>query len=123
MTLNRCFSPAQGDRVRAPMSKFPLYSLPVVVWAALMGFFSTDTFHGRLTQGIVRSVLLFFLPDLSQEMVGLVHTVVRKLAHMTEYCIFTLLLYREFRPDAPNVRHWRWGVASAFGGDGIFRGG
>lgn len=103
------------------MSKIPLYWLPVVAWAALISLFSTDTFHGGLTQGIVRPVLLFFLPDLSQEMVGLVHTVVRKLAHMTEYCILTLLLYREFRPDAPNVRHWRWGVASAFGGDGIFR--
>ncbi len=43
-------------------------------------------------------------------MVGLVHTVVRKLAHMTEYCIFTLLLYRGFRQDAPNVRRWRWAL-------------
>ena len=103
------------------MSKIPLYWLPVVAWAALISLFSTDTFHGGWSQGIVRSVLLFFLPDLSQETVELLHTVVRKLAHMTEYCILTLLLYREFRPDAPNVRHWRWGVASAFGGDGIFR--
>ncbi len=94
------------------MSKIPLYWLPVVAWAALIGSVSTDTCHGGWSQGIVRSVLLFFLPDLNQETVELVHTVVRKLAHMTEYCIFTLLLYRGFRQDAPNGRHWRWALPS-----------
>ncbi len=92
------------------MSKIPLYWLPVVAWAALISLFSTDTFHGGWSQGIVRSVLLFFLPDLSQETVELVHTVVRKLAHMAEYCIFTLILYRGFRQDAPNSRRWRWAL-------------
>ncbi len=103
------------------MSKIPLYWLPVVAWAALISLFSTDTSHGGLTQGIVRSVLHLIMPDLSQETVELVHTVVRKLAHMTEYCILTLLLYREFRQDAPNVFHWRWGAASALRGGGIYR--
>lgn len=92
------------------MSKFLRYWLHVVAWAALISLFSTDTFHGGWSQGIVRSVLLFLLPDLNQETVELVHIVVRKLTHMTEYCIFTLLLYRGFRQDAPNGRHWRWAL-------------
>ena len=92
------------------MSKFLRYWLPVLAWAALISFFSTDTFHGDRTRGIVRSVLLFFLPDLNPETVELVHAVVRKLAHMAEYCIFTLILYRGFRQDAPNSRRWRWAL-------------
>ena len=92
------------------MSKFLRYWLPVLAWAALISFFSTDTFNGGLTQGIVRSVLLFFFPDLSQEALELVHTVVRQLVHVVEYCVFTLLLYRGFRQDAPNGGHWRWAV-------------
>ena len=92
------------------MSKFLRYWLPVLAWAALISFFSTDTFHGDRTRGIVRSLLLFFLPDLNPETVELVHAVVRKLAHMGEYCIFTLILYRGFRQDAPNGRRWRWAL-------------
>ena len=90
------------------MTKILGYWLPVVAWGLLISFFSTDTFNRGLTQGIVRSVLLFFFPDLSQEALELVHTVVRKLAHVVEYCVFTLLLYRGFRQDAPNRRQWRW---------------
>ena len=92
------------------MSKILRYWLPVVVWAALIGSFSTDTFYRGWSQGIVRPVLLFFLPDLNQETVELVHTVVRKLAHIIEYFVFALLLYRGFRQDAPNSRHWRWAL-------------
>lgn len=94
------------------MSKILRYWLPVVAWAALITLLSTDTFHGGLTRGIVRSVLLFFFPDLSPPEVEFVHTVVRKLAHMAEYCIFTLLLYSAFRQDASDGRHWRWALPS-----------
>ena len=86
------------------MAKILRYWLPVAAWAVLITFFSTDVFHGGSTRGIVRAVLLFFFPDLSAPTVEVVHTVVRELAHMVEYLVLTLLLYRAFRQDASGVQ-------------------
>ena len=90
------------------MAKILRYWLPVAAWAALITFFSTDVFHGGSTREIVRSVLLFFSPEISQESIELVHLAVRKLAHVFEYFVLTLLLYRGIRRDASNgsPRHW-----------------
>ena len=94
------------------MAKILRYWLPVAAWVALITFFSTDVFHGGLTRGIVRSVLLFFSPEISQESIELVHLAVRKLAHVFEYFVLTLLLYRGIRRDASNGSPRRWALLS-----------
>jgi VanZ family protein len=94
------------------MARILHYWLPVVAWAALIILFSTDAFHGGATEGILRSVLLFLFPTINQETIELLDTCVRKTAHIAEYCVFTLLLYRAFRQDTLTGYRWQWALLS-----------
>ena len=94
------------------MARILHYWLPVAAWAALITFFSTDAFHEGSTEGNVRAVLVFFLPSISQDKIELVNAGVRKIGHIVEYCVLTLLLYRVFRQDACAGYCWRWALPS-----------
>jgi VanZ family protein len=94
------------------MSRLLRYWLPVVAWAVLISLFSTDTFQEGATGGVVRSLLLSLFPGLSESAVDLIHTGVRKLAHVFEYSVFTLLLYRAFRQGRKNGGVRRWALLS-----------
>ena len=94
------------------MARILHYWLPVVAWAALITLFSTDAFHDGSTEGILRSVLAFFLPSISIDNIELVNARVRKTAHIAEYCVLTLLLYRAFRQDTLTGYRWQWALVS-----------
>ncbi len=94
------------------MARILHYWLPVVAWAALITLFSTDAFHEGSTEGILRSMLVYFLPSISQDKIELVNAGVRKTAHVVEYCVFTLLLYRAFRQDTLTGYRWQWASLS-----------
>ncbi len=94
------------------MARILHYWLPVVAWAALIILFSTDAFHEGSTEGILRSVLAFLFPAINQEAIELLNACARKTAHIAEYCVLTLLLYRAFRQDACAGYYWRWALPS-----------
>ena len=97
------------------MKRIPHYWFPVVAWLLVIALFSGDTFHGDpggLVGWLVRAVLLSFFPDLNPQTIALVHGGLRKLAHMSEYCVLVLLLYRALRQDSRQLRHWRWALWS-----------
>jgi VanZ family protein len=79
----------------------------VIVWAAAIFTFSTDTFSSDHTQGIIFGILHTFLPYASNETLSALHDFIRKCGHFGEYFIFGLLLFRALR--APG-RGWqlRW---------------
>ena len=89
------------------MARILHYWLPVVAWAALITLFSTDAFHEGSTEGILWPLLVFSLPSISHEKIELVNAGVRKMAHVVEYCVLALLLYRAFRQDACAGYCWR----------------
>jgi len=91
------------------------YWLPVIAWAALIALFSSDLAHAGWTYRWVQAVLVFFSPDVNPRTVYLVHIAVRKLAHVSEYCVLTLLLYRALRQDVRDGAHWRWASGAALG--------
>jgi len=68
--------------------------LPVVAWAGLIWTFSTDLFSGSGTGWILVPLLEDVLPWLGQGQIQLAHAGIRKLAHMTEYGVLALLLFR-----------------------------
>jgi VanZ family protein len=70
---------------------------PVVAWAAVIFFMSTDELSAEHTRGWIEPIVRFFLPTLSEELFELLHEVVRKLAHVTEYFVFALLIERACR--------------------------
>ena len=76
---------------------FSKYWLPVILWMGFIYWMSTDTFSSQNTFSWVEIALRFWVPNISfQEMVSL-HTFIRKTAHVTEYFVLGLLLFRTFR--------------------------
>jgi len=62
---------------------------------------STDKLSARHTRIWIEPVVRFVLPHLTAHAFTLVHTVLRKLAHLSEYAVFTWLLARALRVDSP----------------------
>jgi len=71
--------------------------LPVLFWASLIFFFSTDIFSSANTAGALGPILQQIFPVLTADSIERIHAVIRKLGHFTEYFIFGRLLWRALR--------------------------
>lgn len=69
----------------------------MLAWAALIWTFSTSWFTSENTGRIIEPVFQWILPHASQETIDLLHAIVRKCGHLTEYFIFSLLVLRSLR--------------------------
>jgi VanZ family protein len=83
--------------------------MPAVAWACLISFFSTDVFSSDHTSRFIIPVLHLLIPQASAETLELMHVLIRKSAHLTEYFIFSILLTRALRGQE---RGWklRWAI-------------
>ena len=71
--------------------------LPLIAWMVVIFFFSTDTFSGAHTAGIIEGILKFLFPFLSISQLEFWHAVCRKAGHVTEYSVLGFLAWRTFR--------------------------
>ena len=94
------------------MPKFLRYWLPVIAWAALIALLSGSALHAGFTYKLLSSILRFFFPDISPLTITLLHTILRKGAHMAEYFVFSLLLWRALQGDASGRWRWRWALGA-----------
>jgi VanZ family protein len=88
-----------------------------IAWAALISFFSTDTFSSNHTSRFIIPALHWIFPHAGAGTLELIHAVIRKTAHLTEYFIFSVFLFRALRGEQ---RGWKlrwaiWAVAIAAG--------
>jgi VanZ family protein len=88
------------------------YWTPPLLWMAAIFYFSTDTFSGANTGSLLRQIVSFVYPNLSQEQFALIHFYTRKAAHFTEYAILALLAFRAFRRGAIARWRWRWAIGA-----------
>ncbi len=96
-------------RVHAPTALRRLLAwLPALCWAVVIFSLSTDAFSAAHTSRILRPILFWLMPHLSEHNFSVIHHFVRKSAHFTEYFVFCLLLYRGIRAGR---RGWRWSWA------------
>jgi VanZ family protein len=86
---------------------------PAIAWACVIFSMSTDTFSSEHTASILEPLFRWLLPQLSEDQFALIHHVIRKTAHFTEYFIFCVLLYRGVRGNRKGWR-WTWGLAALF---------
>jgi VanZ family protein len=68
--------------------------VPVAVWAAAIFLFSTEFFTGDGTSRFLIPLLELLMPTAAPETLNLLHGMLRKLAHLTEFALLTLLLGR-----------------------------
>ncbi len=89
-------------------SKYLLSSwLPVVLGMGLIFGASTELMSSGRTSRYIGPVLRWFHPGITEQAIQRVQLVVRKGAHVTEYAILALLLYRALRRTA-NLPPDRW---------------
>jgi VanZ family protein len=86
---------------------------PALLWGAVIFTASTDTFSADHTAVVIGTALHWFVPALSAATFEIIHFFIRKTAHLTEYFIFYLLLYRGIR-GARAGWHWSWAFAAWF---------
>jgi VanZ family protein len=71
--------------------------LPVAAMAAVIFYLSTNSFSGGHTMQSLYPVLRWLFPNASMVTLETIHLAIRKSAHITEYFIFSLLLWRAIR--------------------------
>lgn len=86
---------------------------PLLVWMALIFFASTSTFSGDNTSRIIRPLLLWLFPLISEERLALIHFLIRKLGHFTEYAVLGFLAARAFIGSSLRLLREHWILASS----------
>ena len=67
---------------------------PAALWAGVIFFFSTDNFSSSNTSDFLEPLLSAFLSGITAQQFEVIHLLIRKLSHWSEYFIFSLLLIR-----------------------------
>ncbi len=108
-----------GERLRALLSSLVLYPssrlsryAPLAAWAALIFLASSASFSASNTSRIIRPLLLWLFPDMTEEALLRAHFLVRKAAHFTEYAILSLLAARTFLNSPRESVRGLWWPAS-----------
>jgi VanZ family protein len=70
-----------------------IWRLIALAWALNMFWMSTETFSGDRSRPLLASLLDLLHINLSAITFGFLHTLLRKLAHVSEYAILASLLY------------------------------
>jgi len=90
------------------MQRILKYWFPVLLWMVFIFWMSTDSFSSENTSSIIKPILQFLLPGISPAALDMIHAIIRKCAHITEYFILGLLLFRAFQGKAKENKPWQW---------------
>lgn len=82
--------------------------LPLIAWLVFISYASSDSFSAANTSRIIGPLVLWLFPNTTSDTMDIIHLVVRKIAHFTEYGILAYLAARAFRtsPDPAHAKRW-----------------
>jgi VanZ family protein len=92
-------SPARTPYKR--MRQFVKYWLPLLIWLGVIFVGSTNLMSAEHTARYIIPFLLWLKPGMSPHTIWVILISVRKCAHVTEYAVLGLLLWRAFRSVPP----------------------
>jgi VanZ family protein len=81
---------------------------PLLLWMLFIFLASTAQLSASNTSRIIRPLLLWLYPGISEENLAFAHFIVRKLGHLTEYAILGLLAARAFIKSSHQLLRRRW---------------
>lgn len=81
---------------------------PLLLWMLFIYLASTSGFSAANTSRFIRPLLLWLFPEISQERIALVHFIIRKAAHFTEYAILGFLAARAFLSSSHRLLREYW---------------
>jgi VanZ family protein len=87
------------------------YWLPAILVAAFISIFSTHYFSAERTSRIISPTLHWLFPWASLHTLHMLHVLIRKMAHLTEFGIFSIAVFRGVRAGRSG---WRasWAFAT-----------
>jgi VanZ family protein len=87
---------------------FLKFWLPVLVWMAVIFTASSDSHSYEHSSRFFEPLLRWLFPNMSQAKVDVIHHIFRKCAHLTEYAILALLLWRALHVSNNKLPAWSW---------------
>lgn len=84
------------------MKSFKLW-LPVVLWMGFIFAMSSDLGSSEHSSRLIEPVVKWIKPDTTPEQFELVHFIVRKLGHLSEYAVLALLVFRALKHTLPSL--------------------
>ena len=81
---------------------------PLVIWAALIFIGSSSILSGSNTSTFLMQPMHWLFPTANDSTLQLVHLLIRKAGHLTEYAILAWLAARAFRTSSNELLHHRW---------------
>ena len=85
------------------MKFFLKYWLPLLIWLGVIFVGSTSVMSAEHTSRYIVPFLLWLKPGMSPKAIWIILVVARKCAHVTEYAVLALLLWRALR-SVPVIR-------------------
>jgi VanZ family protein len=87
------------------------YWLPAICVATVISIFSTRYFSSEQTGHVIIPVLRWLFPSANPHMLRLLHVGIRKLAHVTEFGVFSVTVFHGIRG---RLTGWRlsWALAT-----------
>ena len=101
------------------ISRRALFWLLTLMWAAQIYHFSTARYSSDASRSLLEQLLETLRVTVSFSTISALNLIVRKLAHVIEYCILTLLLYRSLAGEQslrwrPHLAFLAAGIASLY---------
>ena len=88
---------------------FLKYWLPALIWMALIFSASSDSHSYEHSSRLIAPLLHWLFPQMPETRVDAIVYFTRKCAHLTEYAVLALLLWRAVRRPVKNdPRPWIW---------------
>ncbi len=91
---------------------FLKYWLPVLLWMGVIFWMSTGTFSADHTSRFIGPLLHFLFPGLSEQDIELLHGMIRKAGHVSEYFILGLLFFHSLRGNSSQRWRLRWALTA-----------
>ena len=100
-----------GDKASGRRERLWRYG-PLIVWMCVIFFGSTSSLSASNTSRIIRPLLIWLNPEITEAGLLRAHFLVRKAAHFTEYAVLALLAARAFLGSRRATLRARWHVAA-----------
>jgi VanZ family protein len=87
------------------------YWLPAILIAILISVFSTHYFSGEESARVIIPLFHWLLPGASPRMLRVIHVGIRKMAHVTEFGLFSIFVFHGIRRGRFGWR-FSWALAT-----------
>jgi VanZ family protein len=87
---------------------FLKFWLPVLFWMALIFTASADAHSYEHSSRFVEPFLHWLFPKMAWANIQIIHHIIRKCGHLTEYAVLALLFWRALHLTNNNLPVWSW---------------